>query len=127
MNTGIEPNEKLVKTVDVNPSSYKVKTVSSTLAQDSKLSTNQQYVKPAFPSALEEMQNEEASLREEKEQLLTLKQQLQQNVHKEIELTKNNIEKLKAEIADMKIECEELIRFVNASNLTKQPKEAKTA
>lgn len=119
MNTEIEPNEKLIKTVDINPSSYTVKTVPNKLAKDGKFSANQHYAEPVLPSALEKMQNEEASLREEKERLLMLKQQLHQKVDKEIELTKNNIENLKAEIADMKIECEELIRFVNASNLTK--------
>ena len=124
MNTETEPNEKLFKTVDVNPSSYTVKPVPSTLVKDYKRPENQNCLKPAFPSALEKMQTEEVSLREEKEQLLMLKQQLQSKVQKEIELTRTNIEKLKAEIADMKIECEELIRFVNTGNLTTPSTEA---
>jgi predicted RNase H-like nuclease (RuvC/YqgF family) len=54
--------------------------------------------------------SEEACLREQRENLSSLKEQLQLKAKEEIELKKNRIQKLKLEITDLKGECDELTK-----------------
>jgi chromosome segregation ATPase len=62
----------------------------------------------AETALLQKLKNEEASLREQKENLYSLRKQLQQKAKEEIELKKSRIRKLKSEITDLKDECEKL-------------------
>jgi chromosome segregation ATPase len=57
---------------------------------------------------LQKLGSEEACLREQRENLSLLKEQLQLKAKEEIELKKNRIQKLKLEITDLKGECDEL-------------------
>jgi hypothetical protein len=61
------------------------------------------------PAALlQKMKTEEAKLFEEKRNLTQLKEQLQKKIKDQIENSKNNLQKLKTEIDDLKIECTQL-------------------
>jgi chromosome segregation ATPase len=59
---------------------------------------------------LQQLVSEEACLREQRENLSSLKDQLQLKAKEEIELKKNRIQKLKLEITDLKGECDELTK-----------------
>ena len=57
---------------------------------------------------LEELSSEEANLIEEKQKLASLKEKLQMKIREKIEGKKNNIQKLRDEIKELKFSCEEL-------------------
>ncbi len=59
---------------------------------------------------LQKLGSEETCLREQRENLSLLKEQLQLKAKEEIELKKNRIQKLKLEITDLKGECDELTK-----------------
>jgi archaellum component FlaC len=65
------------------------------------------------PSIFQRLRSEEAALLKEKQTLILLKEKLDAKVKKEITLKKNNIQKLKTEITDLKVTCEELTRSFN--------------
>lgn len=69
---------------------------------------------------LQKLRVEEAALIEEKQNWLTLRENLQTRVKDEIELRKNNAEKLKTEIANLKLSCEEMTSALNEGVLEKQ-------
>ena len=60
------------------------------------------------PATLEELIEEETALMDEKNQLLRLKQEIEQKIHEQIENKKINIRQLKAEILKVKQECQTL-------------------
>lgn len=64
--------------------------------------------------ALQRLMSEEANLMAEKQNFESLKEKLQLKAKEEIENKKNNIQKLKSEITDLKVACEELTKSLNA-------------
>jgi hypothetical protein len=64
---------------------------------------------------LQNLESEEANLRKEKQELVFLREKLQSKLQKEVENKKMGNKKLRAEIADLKIECEKLSMLVRAS------------
>jgi hypothetical protein len=63
---------------------------------------------------LQKLGSEEASLTEQKENLSSLKEQLQLRAKEEIEIRKGSIQKLKTEITNLKGECEKLSKALRA-------------
>ena len=63
---------------------------------------------------LENLTRAEVTLMEEKKKLVTTKEKLKLEVQKEIEGKKSNIQKLRAEIADLKFDCDELSKSLQA-------------
>ena len=63
---------------------------------------------------LENLTRVEVTLIEEKKKLVTTKEKLKLEVQKEIEGKKSNIQKLRAEIADLKFDCDELSKSLQA-------------
>jgi hypothetical protein len=59
---------------------------------------------------LQQLSSEEATLREQKENLEMLKEQLQKKAKEEIDNRKTSIQKLKSEITDLKGDCEKLTK-----------------
>jgi chromosome segregation ATPase len=59
---------------------------------------------------LQKLMNEEAELMEEKKNLDSLREKLLSKIREEIDNKKNNIQKLKSEIKDLKFSCEELTK-----------------
>ena len=57
---------------------------------------------------LQKLAGEEANLMEEKKNLVSLREKLQSKLQEEVEIKKKNIQKLRAEIADLKFSCERL-------------------
>lgn len=116
MNNQIGSNEHPPVIIDVCP----VKTIplSQTVVTANKLS-------PILTgdSSLEEglwkLANEEDSLKKEKEKLNAVKQQLQQKVQTIVEARKRSINQLKTENANVKAECEKLMKILNPGNLNK--------
>ena len=64
--------------------------------------------------ALQNLINAEATLTKEKKKLASLKEKLQLKVQKKIENKKSNIQKLRAEITDLKLACDELTKSFKA-------------
>ena len=62
------------------------------------------------------LEKEEVSLTEEKRELLALKEKLQLKANEKIEAMKFRIETLKSEISELRRQCEELEKFVSATN-----------
>jgi len=62
---------------------------------------------------LQKLKSEEACLMEEKQNLSSLKESLQNKAKQEIELRKSNIQKLKFDITDLKVSCEALTKSLN--------------
>ena len=90
------------------------------LVMDSLTNENQFEEKTNPTNVLQKLRIEEAALIEEKQNWLTLRESLQVKVRDEIEMRKSNAEKLKAEIADLKISCEEMTTALNEGLLEKQ-------
>jgi chromosome segregation ATPase len=63
---------------------------------------------------LQQLSDEEATLQEQKENLDSLKVQLQKKVKEEIDNRRNSIQKLKSEVKDLKTDCEKLNRSLRA-------------
>jgi chromosome segregation ATPase len=63
---------------------------------------------------LQKLTSSEADLIEEKKKLASLKEKLRLKIQEEIESKKKNIEKLRAEIVDLKFSCEELTKSLKA-------------
>jgi hypothetical protein len=59
---------------------------------------------------LQKLMTEEATLIEEKKNLASLREKLLSKIQEEIDYKKNNIQKLKSEIKDLKFSCEELTK-----------------
>lgn len=57
---------------------------------------------------LQKLISEEANLMQEKKNLASLREKLLSKIQEEIDNKKNNIQKLRAEIKDLKFSCEEL-------------------
>jgi len=84
------------------------------LADEEKSLLMQEVEEDETALVLQKLGSEEASLREQKENLSSLKEQLQLRVKEEIELRKNSIQKLKTEITDLKGECEKLSKSLRS-------------
>jgi hypothetical protein len=69
---------------------------------------------------LQQLSNEEATLREQKENLDLLREQLQKKVKEEIDNRRNIIQKLKSEVKDLKIDCEKLSRSLRTMQDSQQ-------
>jgi seryl-tRNA synthetase len=63
---------------------------------------------------LQKLSIEEANLIEEKQNLASLKEKLQMKILEKIEGKKNNIQKLRDEIKELKFSCEELTQTLKA-------------
>ena len=63
---------------------------------------------------LKELSSEETKLIEEKQNLASLKEKLQLKIREKIEGKKNNIQKLRDEIKELKFSCEELTQTLKA-------------
>ena len=72
--------------------------------------------------ALQRLKCEEVNLIQEKQDLESLKEKLQLKAKEEIENKKNNIQKLKSEITDLQVACEELTKSLNAGVAVQLPK-----
>lgn len=72
--------------------------------------------------ALQRLMSEEANLMAEKQNFESLKEKLQLKAKEEIENKKNNIQKLKSEITNLKVACEELTKSLNAGVTVQLPK-----
>jgi exonuclease VII large subunit len=59
---------------------------------------------------LKELSSEETNLIEERQNLTSLKEKLQLKIKKKIEKKKNNIQKLRDEIKELKFSCEDLTK-----------------
>ena len=70
-------------------------------------------------AVLQKLRLDEATLIEEKQNWLTLRESLQTRVKEEIEVRRNNSEKLKSEIANLKLFCEEMTKTLNEGLLEK--------
>lgn len=68
---------------------------------------------------LQNLTRAEATLTEEKKKLASLREKLQLKVQKEIESKKSNIQKLRAEITDLKFACDELSKALQAGEKSK--------
>ena len=90
------------------------------LVIDALTSENQIEEKTDSTIVLQKLRIEEAALIEEKQNWLTLRESLQTRVRDEIELRKSNSEKLKTEIANLKLSCEEMTSALNEGVLEKQ-------
>ena len=63
---------------------------------------------------LQKLSIEEANLIEEKQNLASLKEKLQIKIREKIEGKKNNIQKIRDEIKELKFSCEELTQTLKA-------------
>jgi hypothetical protein len=63
--------------------------------------------------ALERLKGEEANLIQEKQDLESLKEKLSLKAKEEIERKKSDLLKLKADITNLKVACEELAKSLN--------------
>ena len=68
---------------------------------------------------LTELSSEEANLMEERQNLASLKEKLQLKVQEKIELKKNNVQKIRDEIKELKFSCEELIKTLKVGTNVK--------
>lgn len=64
-------------------------------------------------ATLQKLRAEEAALMEEKQNWLTLRESLQTRIREEIDSKKNNMQKIKTEMADLKLLCEEMTKALN--------------
>lgn len=64
--------------------------------------------------ALQRLKREEANLIQEKQDFESLKEKLLLKAKEEIETRKSNVRKLKAEITNLHVSCEELTKSLNA-------------
>ena len=65
-------------------------------------------------AVLHKLASEEAKLKEEKKNLDSLREKLLSKIQEEIDNKRNNIQKLKSEIKDLKFSCEELTKTFKA-------------
>jgi predicted RNase H-like nuclease (RuvC/YqgF family) len=68
---------------------------------------------------LQNLTRAEATLTQEKKKLASLKEKLKLKVQKEIESKKSNIQKLRTEITDLKLDCDELSKTLQACEKAK--------
>ena len=88
--------------------------------------SEQEKVEEEPGEVLQKLMNNEANLIEEKENLVSLREKLRVKVQKEIEEKKNNIEKLRDEIVDLKFSCEELTKALKTGTKRNRSNEADT-
>jgi chromosome segregation ATPase len=81
--------------------------VQTSLSEEKKLSTKNNVEEEPF-LVLQKLMSEEANLMEEKKSLASLREKLQLKAQRKIQRKKNRIQKLKAEIKDLRFSCEEL-------------------
>jgi hypothetical protein len=77
-------------------------------------STKHDNAKEEKITVLQKLVSEETNLMEEKKNLVLLKEKLQLKLEEEIEIKKENIQKLKGEIANLKVTCESLSKSIKA-------------
>jgi chromosome segregation ATPase len=82
---------------------------SELVAEEEAISTQDDVQEEPFV-VLQKLVNEEAKLMEEKKNLDSLREKLLSKIQEEIDNKKNNIQKLKSEITDLKFSCEELTK-----------------
>ena len=88
--------------------------------------SKQENVKEEPTEVLQKLMNNEANLIEEKQNLVSLKERLRSKVQKEIGDKKNNIQKLRDEIMDLKFSCEELTKALKTGTKRNESNEADT-
>jgi len=63
-------------------------------------------------SVIKSLMKEEASLTEQRDRLLTLKEQLQLKAKEKIETLTSSIQKLKNQVSELRLQCEQLKEFI---------------
>ena len=79
----------------------------------------QDYVEEDANLVLQKLSSEEANLMEERQNLASLKEKLQLKVQEKIELKKNNVQKIRDEIKELKFSCEELTKTLKVGTNVK--------
>ena len=69
----------------------------------------------ATSSVVKSLMDEEASLTEQRDRLLSLKEQLQLKAKEKIEGVTGNIQKLKNQVSELRLQCEQLKDFISKS------------
>jgi hypothetical protein len=70
----------------------------------------------ATSSVIKSLMNEEVSLTEQRDRLLTLKEQLQLKAKEKIETVTSSIQKLKNQVSELRLQCEQLQEFISKSS-----------
>jgi len=70
----------------------------------------------ATSSVIKSLMNEEVSLTEQRDRLLTLKGQLQFKAKEKIETVTSSIQKLKNQVSELRLQCEQLQEFISKSS-----------
>ena len=108
--------EKTPKTIDVIPEDTPPQP--TPINQKDKQSFTDDLIEDDEQTLLEELEDlgkQEANLKQERNTLLTFRDQLRQKIRDELALRRRNVEQLKTEVAFMKAECEGLVKVVNSS------------
>jgi len=70
----------------------------------------------ATSSVVKSLMDEEVSLTEQRDRLLTLKGQLQLKAKEKIETVTSSIQKLKNQVSELRLQCEQLQEFISKSS-----------
>jgi len=71
--------------------------------------------KDATSSVVKSLMDEEVCLTEQRDRLLTLKEQLQLKAKEKIETVTSNIRQLKNQVSELRLQCEQLKEFISNS------------
>jgi len=70
----------------------------------------------ATSSVIKSLMDEEVSLTEQRDRLLNLKGQLQLKAKEKIETVTSSIQKLKNQVSELRLECEQLKEFISKTS-----------
>ena len=82
-------------------------------------SSEQEKLEEKSTEFLQKLSSEEANLIEERQNLISLREKLQSKVLEKIERKKNNIQKIRDEIKELKFSCEELTKTLKVGTSVK--------
>jgi len=89
------------------------------VAAEKSVALKQDAVEEEPTIVLQNLIRAEGTLMEEKKKLVTLRDKLNLKVKKEIKSKKSNIQKLRAEISDLKFDCDKLSKSLVAGDSSK--------
>jgi hypothetical protein len=89
------------------------------VAAEKSVALKQDAVEEEPTIVLQNLIRAEGTLLEEKKKLVTLRDKLNLKVKKEIKSKKSNIQKLRAEISDLKFDCDKLSKSLDAGDSSK--------